>query len=146
MQSLTFWFFLRGNAIPDTNLHVEGHRSVRARTVCTSYVQEGERWRILAWALEAAGSMGELFLVAAGFYFLTPKTISQLSPFLDCEQDAGTTCPGGPEAAPQPGSAPWGGVGTMQLSARKRMGWLGLSRSGRGLSIQKAQMQADIMS
>lgn len=88
------------------------------------------------------GEHGGLFLVAPGFYFSVPKVISQLSAALDCKQDARAVCPWGPEAAPRPGSAPRGGVGPMQLS----VGWLGLSRSGRGPSVQKAQMRADIMS
>lgn len=28
-------------------------------------------------------------MVAPGFYFSAPKTVSQLSPFLDCKQEAG---------------------------------------------------------
>lgn len=89
---------------------------------------------------------GGLFLVSPGSYVSAPKVISQLSAALDCKQDARAVCPWGPEAAPWPGSAPRGGVGPMQLSVGRRMGWLGLSRSGRGPSVQKAQMRADIMS
>ena len=70
MQSLTLQFSLRGNAIPETDLHVEGHRSIQAGTVCAPYVQEGEQWRSLAWALGEARNMG-------GFSWLHQAFISQ---------------------------------------------------------------------
>lgn len=63
LQSLTLRFSPRGNAIPDTHLHVEG-------TVCTPDVQEGERWRSLAWVLGEAGTSG-------GFSWLHQAFLSQ---------------------------------------------------------------------
>lgn len=84
---------LRGNAIPDTDLHVE--RATDKSGVCFRVSRE-----------HRVG--GGVLLHQA---FISQRFLSQLPPVLDCKHNA---CPWGHGAAPRPGNAGrgWGGQGS----------------------------------